>query len=591
MGGREQACVFPTLLLFKELYMKILYIIGGVAAAALLSFAGYSYYGQKQLTVQLNQVLDDTLKEKEQLLASVDTLQAQLKDKEDKLAGLSDIQGIKIALTNAQVNIENLNKELERVNRDRAAAQEANVSLSTRLQNTTKEYLRGLADIKALQDQMAKLSKEQSPDKKKIEEINKKLVDKSQELAVRNEELNSLKTNSQNLAAANKALEKRIKDLESSRGALSEKVEDIRGEIGIKETPVKQLQASIASLRGELSAKEEKIAALENKLAQQEAKGTRGAEAEEKLDVKSQKTIEQMRSTNESLKTQIARLNEELNNERARLARLSNAPKPAGDRRFEDVKADMDRLSGILMRKEFEIESAKKDALSAKEELVALQAKLSSAQDSLYSNRVNYEKVKELESQRLSMQSQLTQVQQELLKKNELIESLQKNIDYLTMQVENKDREKAGLEAKLSLLDASSKTDLDKERKRNEETNLMYNSLKSQISQFSDAISLKEAEIENKRKEISGLREELAGLRTRSAQLDNDLYEAKENQRKIQGDLSAAVRLNSVLQERFRFLPPGQESPYPVPSAEDKKKAEELKRKIEVILEPDKEQK
>ncbi|MFH0828200.1 MAG: hypothetical protein V1919_03445, partial [Candidatus Omnitrophota bacterium] len=301
-----------------------------------------------------------------------------------------------------------------------------------------------------------------------------------------------------------------------------------------------------------------------------------------------QKTIEQMRSTNESLKTQIAQLNEELNNERSRSARLANAPKPAADRRFEDVKSDMDRLSGILMRKEFEIESAKKDALSAREELVALQAKLSSAQDSLYSNRVNYEKLKELESQRLSMQSQLTQVQQELLKKNELIESLQKNIDYLTMQVENKDREKAGLEAKLSLLDSSSKSDLDKEKKRNEETAMMYNSLKSQISQFSDAISLKEAEIENKRKEISGLREELAGLRTRSAQLDNDLYEAKENQRKIQGDLSAAVRLNSVLQERFRFLPPGQESPYPPPSPEDKKKADELKRKIEVILEPDK---
>jgi chromosome segregation ATPase len=259
-----------------------------------------------------------------------------------------------------------------------------------------------------------------------------------------------------------------------------------------------------------------------------------------------------------------------------------------GDRKFEDVKAEMDRLSGILIKKEFEIDTAKKDALSAKEEMLALQTKLASVQDNLYSSRVNQEKLKELENQRLTMQSQLNQVQQELLKKNELLESLQKNIDYLTMQVEKKDQEKAALDAKLSLLDSSTRNELDKEKKRSEESNQMYSSLKSQISQFSDAIALKEAEIENKRKDISSLREELSALKFRSAQLENDLLESKESQKKLMGDLSAAVRLNSVLQERIRFAPAGQESVNFGSSPEDKKKADELKKKIEVILEPEK---
>lgn len=307
-----------------------------------------------------------------------------------------------------------------------------------------------------------------------------------------------------------------------------------------------------------------------------------------KADPKLQKTIDEMKTTNDNLKDQISQLSDQLNTERARAQKLASSQRGQGDRRFEDVKAEMDRLSGILIKKEFEIDTAKKDAMSAKEEMLALQTKLAAVQDNLYSSRVNQEKLKELENQRLTMQSQLNQVQQELLKKNELLESLQKNIDYLTMQVEKKDREKAALDAKLSLLDSSTRNELDKEKKRSEETNQMYSSLKAQISQFSDGIALKEAEIENKRKDISSLREELSALKFRSAQLENDLLESKESQKKLMGDLSAAVRLNSVLQERIRFAPAGQESVNFSSSPEDKRRADELKKKIEVILEPEK---
>ncbi len=569
--------------------MKILYIAGAITGVVLFSYAGFSYYGQKQLAMQLNQVLDDTLKEKDQLQAAADQLQVQLKEKEDKLSGLSDVQGIKLALTNAQVNIENLNKELEKANRERMFLQEANVSLNARLQNTTKEFMRTMTDMKGAQDQLAKANKERNPDKNKIEELNKNISEKNQELAGRKEELDNLKASSQSLMATNKILEKKLKDLESSRNSMSQKVDSLQADIGAREPSSRQLQSTISSLRDELSQKEKQIAALEDKLNRQVSPVVgKFSLPVERSDPKLQNSLEQLRSANDKLKLQISGLSEELNNERARAARLANVQKSGGERKFEEVKADMERLSGILIKKEFEIESAKKDALAAKEELVNLQAKLSGLQDSLYTSRVNQEKLKELENQRLTMQSQLNQVQQDLLKKNELIESLQKNMDYMTIQVEMKVREKAGLDAKLSLLDVSSKGELEKEKQSNEEKSIMYNSLKSQISQFSDAISLKEAEIENKRKEISSLKEDLSGLRVRSASLENDLYETKENQKKIMGDLSAAVRLNSVLQERIRYLPAGSGSPYPDFSLEDKNKADELKRRIEVILEPDK---
>jgi chromosome segregation ATPase len=428
--------------------MKTLYIVGAVALASLLSYAGISYYGQKQLALQLNQVLDDTLKEKEQLQSSLERIQAQLKDKEDKLAGLSDVQGIKSALINAQSNIENLNNELQKFNRDRAALQEANVGLTTRLQNTTKEYIRTMDELKTAQDLVAKLNKGFSPDKKKLDDANKIIEDKNKELARQKAELDGLKASSQGLMASNKAMEQRLKDLESSRGVIQANVENLQGELGAREAPSKQLQATIASLRGELSQRESRIAELEDRLDQQAAAIRRSAPA-------------------------------------------------AGDRKSSEIKAEMERLSGILVRKEFEIDGVKKEVLAAKAEL-------------------------------------------------------------------------------------------DKEKKRNENSNAMYDNLKAQISQFSDAISAREAEIEGKRREIDSLKAEIAGLRTRSSQLENDLLESKESQKKILGDLSAAVRLNSVLQERIRSASSGLEPAYSPSSSEDRRRADELKRKVEVILEPDK---
>ena len=428
--------------------MKIIYIVGGVALASLLSYAGISYYGQKQLALQLNQVLDDTLKEKEQLQVSLERIQAELKEKEEKLAGLADVQGIKSALANAQINMDNLNKELERFNRDRAALQEANVGLTTRLQNTTKEYIRTMEELKTAQDLVAKLNKGFSPDKKKLDDANKAIEDKNKELARQKTELDGLKESSQGLLASNKAMEKRIKDLESSRGAIQENVESLQGELGAREAPAKQLQSTIASLRGELSQREERIAELEDKLSQQ-------------------------------------------------AANIGRSSPVAGDKKSAEIKAEMERLSGILIRKEFEIDSVKKEALAEKAEL-------------------------------------------------------------------------------------------DKEKKRNENSNAMYDNLKAQISQFSDAISVREAEIEGKRREIDSLKAEIDGLKTRSAQLESDLLESKESQKKILGDLSAAVRLNSVLQERIRSASSGLEPAYPQSSSEDRRRADELKRKVEVILEPDK---
>ncbi|HOU36600.1 MAG TPA: hypothetical protein PK562_04940, partial [Candidatus Omnitrophota bacterium] len=62
---------------------------------------------------------------------------------------------------------------------------------------------------------------------------------------------------------------------------------------------------------------------------------------------------------------------------------------------------------------------------------------------------------------------------------------------------------------------------------------------------------------------------------------ENELTEARDRQRKTLDDLIAAVRLNSILQDRIAG---GATVPYA--NMDDKQRAEELRKKIEVILVP-----
>ena len=171
-------------------------------------------------------------------------------------------------------------------------------------------------------------------------------------------------------------------------------------------------------------------------------------------------------------------------------------------------------------------------------------------------------------------------------KKNELVDSLQKNLEYLTQQLARKDEEVRSIETRLAKSDTGTKEELEKQKSRYEEINLLYNSLRTQVSQFSDALNQRESEIEQKRREIASLKEEMASLKSRYEILNEELAEARQRQRKTLDDLVAAVKLNTMMQEKITGVsisPAVKEI-----ATEDKKKADELRRKIEVILEPQK---
>jgi chromosome segregation ATPase len=502
--------------------------------AGAVAYAGVVYNRQDMMRVRLNDLLTETVEEKEQLQSTIASMESQIREKEGQLAQLQDVQSIRQQLAAAQTAVENLTKEFEKVNRERVALQESNLSLTSRFQNTTKEYMRTIEELKKAKDDIARLSREANPDKKKLDESTRIAQAKTQELAAVQADFAKQQQMYEQLVAANKGLEKKVRDLESERASLTARMQQLDVDLSNQGSPLKNMRDSIDQLKTQLARKDSQIKTLEAELAK----------ADEAAAV------------------------------RARGGDTRTAAREAPRSAEQDQK-----ISEILVRKEIELEANRKDALAAREKVMALEAKIANLDNALSARQQTQDKVRELESERLALQSKLTDLQVSFNKKSELSQNLQQNVDYLTQQLSTRDTEKKELVSKLAGLDVNARQDLDKERARYAEINTLYNSLKTQVSQFSDTLNAKTVELEQRNRDLYALREEVTGLKSKTMILENELADAKDRQRKTLDDLIAAVRLNSILQDRIAG---GASVPYA--NMDDKQKAEDLRRKVEVIL-------
>jgi chromosome segregation ATPase len=530
------------------------------------------YNSEKELNLQLNQVLNETLQEKERLQKYTFEIEEKIEVQENKLKQLSNVQAIRDALNNAQQTIEQLNKELTHLNAERAALQEANVNANTRLQNTTNELMRITSDLKLAKDDIAKFNVGQvSMLKRKIEDLSAESDLKNKDLAKLKEELAKLQATNQSLIENNKNLEKNLKDLQREKGVASQKIS------------LKEMQENISQLNSALAKKEIQIKQLEDELTKL---SSLPPQVVERTDKRQQKIMDTLNSEKSKFRRKISDLENELNLAKKEVNSLKGR-KESGELKalYESARGQLSRLSELLVKKELEIDSAKKESLESKEKLISLQARLSKLESELPVHKTNSEKLQELEREKSSLDSRLKEVQETLAQKGKLVDSLQKNLEYLSAQLAKKEKEIKSIESSYAQVESVAKQELDKQKSQYEELNLLYNSLKVQLGQFSDGLNEKELELEQRSRQTSSLKEQIASFKSRSEELEKQLLDAKERHRKTLDDLVAAIRLNTILQERIIGVSPSKESSKPI-SAEQEK-AQELKRRIEVILEPE----
>jgi|GEM_PF-1022395 len=553
-------------------------VIGAVGFIILAISVFLALNNEKKISGQLNSLLNDAIKEKEQLQNSVSQIEDRVKDRETKLSQLSDAQAIRDSLDNARKTIDELNKGLAKAISERAAIQESNINLKTRLENTTREFARAVEDLKNAKGELERAqSGSQGVWKKKTDDYEKVVELKNRELGELKSGLEKLKAENENLLKANNELEKGMRDLDKKGAARKQNPADP----AIADANTSQLKESIKQLKVSLQGKDSQIRQLQLELEELNngsLAGNSGSKAKQKF-------LESLDSANKELKKKISELEKDLSASRGEVYRLqsgNDTKKVAG--LYESAKDQLSRLTELLLRKEQDIDSARKEALTAKEKLFSLQVKLSDLESGLAASKGNDSRLADLEKQNLSLQTRVNELQGGLDKKLELTDSLQKNLAFLTQQLARKDEELKSFQSRMSDVDSSSRTELEREKARYAEINLLYNSLKTQVNQFSDALNQKDAELEQRRKESLSLKEEIAGLKSRSSDLERELADAKERQKKTLDDLVESVKLNASLQENKAGGLPPKEAVKAGSAGKDK--ADELRRKIEVILEP-----
>lgn len=529
--------------------------LGALAVVSVIAYFIVQLRDEEAVNGQINGVLNDTLKEKELLQARVAEVESLIQEKEARLRQLSDAVSLRNSLDSAQRTIDQLTADMTAVNNERIALQSANVNLSARLQSTSRELARSIEELKGSRELLAR--SDVAALRKKSDDLDKGLALRDQEIAGLRAEVKKLQGLNQELSQKNALAEKQVQGLR------------VKGQAGGRDTS--GVTASLSELKDTIAEKDAQIQRLNAQIDELVDSAPRSSSGGQ------QKRIAELVAKNAELSGKIRDLE-------SQMAADAQAGRSRGSSAgLENAREQLNKLSDLLVRKELEIDAAKKEALDAKEKLIGVQSRLAQIEASANQNKESAGRVRELEGKVFSLQTKISEFQDNLARKSELADSLQKNMGYLTQQLARKDEEVRAAQSRYSSQDAITREELERQRARYEEVNMLYNSLKTQVSQFGDALNLKEAELDQRKKETNSYREEIAALRSRSESLEKELADAKDRQRKTLDDLVASVKLTTMLQEKMMG---GGSQPSRGGNTPQQQKADDLKRKIEIMLEP-----
>ncbi len=245
-----------------------------------------------------------------------------------------------------------------------------------------------------------------------------------------------------------------------------------------------------------------------------------------------------------SLRQQLKRGDQEYGNMLDEILRVSRE-KEELEADFEDARAELDKFK-----------QEKPSALRTR--LNDLQKELSESRKTIAMN--------ERELKKINRQNREFSEEKASLKlKAESAESERRK---LYAAVQNSRQE---LQKQTDMLGARQKELLDMET--------MNKELKKHADQISVLLVKKELEFDDRGKDLQAARAEIAGLSSRIADVEGQLAQARSELEKTTGLLMDVTELSAGLEEKL--------NPY-VQTKKDRNKADELKRKVEVLMSPEK---
>lgn len=268
---------------------------------------------------------------------------------------------------------------------------------------------------------------------------------------------------------------------------------------------------------------------------------------------------------------------------------------------IESLKESLEVKTKLAFEEQAKAKNLETQLLKTKEDLNKLTAELDLIRKEKLNTEISLEatlkKPKEIKrSKQLPLRKKIAQLTKSLSSKDKEFAELKKRLDtsektYLVLAESNKslaegakDLESIRLKLFNELQDARSQllnqTERLNEQIRNfEQVNMANQEFRKQITVFSEVLVRRELDLVSREKEVEELKRRVTELDSKRADLESRLSIAKAEQAKTIRLLTEVAQLNAALEEKLGSF---------LQTPDEKGKAEELKRKVEVILSPQK---
>ena len=493
-----------------------------------------------------------------------------------ELAGLSEIKNIKEKYDITEKKLKTLDESYLKIEQERNALQQSNLSLNSRVTSLTREFTQTLENLKMVKQELSAAKS----DKTILGYLAK--IEKSGELLKEKDgEIKKLVQENSDSNKEKKALEKKIGKMEIDQKKLESKLDQA---LKLSEqSPSDKLKSQIGELHNQLKEKEEQRSLLNKEVVRYSSARTKINEKlnqqseriasleQELLDIQRKaRNIKKIEAERDQVEAELEKAEQKLKEQEKMISALNNDPKlsprlnslgeiplKSGEMDadlnrayalYDTSKAQVVKFSELLMSKEVELETSKQ--------------RISELEKTLKNGTS------------LSLPEGATEARQYALLKDR-IKMLNDSLADKEEALRRKDEELAGL--------AMAKKTLEErglyQEKEFKDANMLYSNLKTQMLQTSELLARREEEVIAKNRDILSLKSELAILQAEFKVKQQELADMQQRQRRSMDDLSRATQLNITLQEnmvdKFRNSPN---------DSEDKIKADKLKKEIELLM-------
>ena len=406
-----------------------------------------------------------------------------------------------------------------------------------------------------------------------------------------NKQVLNLRTTAQKLQSENFSLKSRVQSNGQEIVRLLEELEWSRKEIAGIETRKGERSSQLQSLQQELDTVKSRYAEV---VAKRDALQTQLESSQKRKD--SPQELKRLNAAIAQKESEIGSLQNELEDVRQRYLKAS-------DER-NDLQKELTSLQKEYARRQSQEEIWQKDLQELRDKLEEREQEHQKVKDQLREVTNEKEDVvrqlkvikareEELVGVNSKLQNQLTEISGELTQEKEKVSQLQEKLK--APQLANNE-EIDFLRGRVAI-----------QKERLDSVTTLYNRLKEQLKEVANILSQREEKLMDKEKEVELLQDEIAYLKLKLSGVENTLRQSEESQRVLIEKFSEVSKLNTALQERlsevsgFRWKSSSleKESTQDTSHLDEQEKgvgdeyettsgtrAEDLKKKVEVYLEP-----